>query len=231
MPKILIIEDDIAIAELERDYLEAHGFQVDLDQNGQKGLEKALEGDYDLLLVDVMLPELDGFHICRQVRAKKDMPFLFVSARSEDVDKIRGLGLGADDYISKPFSPGELVARVQSHLARYQRLTKKDNQSTDKRVLSFHDLSVNIESRRVFVGTKEVNLPNKEFEILAYLMQNRGIVISKEQLFDKIWGIDSLGDTATVMVHINRLREKIEPHPENPFYIQTVWGAGYRFHV
>ena len=229
MRRILIIEDDQNIAELERDYLEADDFQAELAADGVAGLEKALTGQYDLILLDVMLPGMDGFSVCRHIRETLETPILMVSARREDVDKIRGLGLGADDYISKPFSPSELVARVKAHLARYARLTGGGRPQDQPRVLTYPGLEIDLDAHRVKTGGREVTLANKEFEILAFLAQNPNILISKETLFDRVWGMDALGDTATVTVHINRIREKIEPDPAKPRYIETIWGAGYRF--
>lgn len=227
MKKILIIEDDKAIGELERDYLEADGFTIDIAADGTAGLEKAKTNRYDLLILDVMLPGADGFEIIRAVRKDQDIPILMVSARREDVDKIRGLGLGADDYISKPFSPSELVARVKAHLARYERLTGTSGTAAITSI-RIGDLEIQPEAHRVFVGEKEVALANKEFELLLFLAKNRGIVFSKNTLFERVWGLDAVGDTATVMVHINKLREKLEKDPSAPQYIETVWGAGYR---
>ena len=227
MKSILIIEDDTAISELERDYLEANDFAAEIIPDGQKGLERALAADYDLILLDLMLPGIDGFAVCRAIRQKKDTPILMVSARQEEIDKIRGLGLGADDYIVKPFSPNELVARVKAHIARYERLTQKSTQGSDS--IFTGDLEIQPEARRVFTGGKEVNLTRREFDLLLFFAQNPGIAFSKDKLFDRIWGMDALGDTATVMVHINRIREKIEPNPAEPVYIETVWGVGYRF--
>ena len=228
MKKILIVEDDRGIAELERDYLEAGDFAVDIAMDGREGLEKALAGDYALLLLDVMLPGLDGFQICREVRASKDIPILMVSARREDIDKIRGLGLGADDYVIKPFSPGELTARVKAHVRRYERLTGGISHGQPKS-LQAGDLEIQLDTHRVFMMGSEVVLTNREFGLLAFLAEYPGIVFSKDQLFERVWGLDAAGDTATVMVHVNRIREKIEPDPSHPVYIETVWGAGYRF--
>ncbi len=228
MKRILIIEDDPGIAELERDYLEASEFQVDIESDGTAGLQQALKGEYDLFILDVMLPGQDGFQICRELRKESEIPILMVSARQEDIDKIRALGLGADDYIIKPFSPSELVARVKAHLARYDRLTGTTN-TTKVKSIQIGELEIQPETHRVFQKGQEITLTNKEFELLLYLAQNPGIVFSKDKLFDQIWGLDAMGDTATVMVHINRLREKIEPDPSSPVYIETVWGAGYRF--
>ena len=226
MKKVLIIEDDEKITEIERDYLEANDFEVELAANGNEGLEKSLANDYDLILLDIMLPGVDGFQICRSIRKVKETPILMVSAKHEDVDKIRGLGLGADDYIVKPFSPSELVARVKSHIARYERLTGGKNQAN---VLNFDDLEINLDAHRVFVGGNEVTLANREFELLAFLAQNPNIVFSRERLFERIWGLDALGDSATVTVHVNRIRDKIEHNPNKPRHIETIWGSGYRF--
>lgn len=226
MQKILIIEDDMDIAELERDYLEANGFSVEIVGDGALGEKRALEADVDLILLDIMLPGMDGFQVCRKVREARNIPILLVSARQEDVDKIRGLGLGADDYIVKPFSPSELVARVKAHLQRYQQLTgKKDG----PHVLQRGALTIDRDGHRVFLDGREVPMPNKEFALLLFLAENPGVVFSKETLFERIWGETSLGDTATVSVHINRIREKIEPSTTRPIYIETVWGVGYRF--
>lgn len=228
MKRILIVEDNASIAELERDYLEANDFAVDIAADGTKGLAMAESGDYDLLLLDVMLPGIDGWEICRRLRKTSEMPILMVSARKDDIDKIRGLGLGADDYISKPFSPAELTARVKAHLARYERLMKvsQKQQSED---IEVGDLRIEPEARRVYKAGKEVSLTNREFELLYFLAKHPGIVFSKEKIFEAVWGFDALSDTATVTVHVNRLRDKIEDDPQKPRYIETVWGAGYRF--
>lgn len=228
MKKILLIEDDKGIAELERDYLEASDFAVEIVMDGRDGLRKALAETYDLLLLDIMLPGVDGFQICREVRKVRETPILMVSAKREDIDKIRGLGLGADDYIIKPFSPGELVARVKAHLARYERLTK-GRSGRQQKILQAGALEIQLETHRVYVDGKEVALTHREFELLAFLAENPGIVFSRDKLFERVWGFDAVGDTATVMVHVNRIREKIEPDPAKPIYIETVWGAGYRF--
>ena len=224
--RILLVEDDQGIAEVDSDYLTANGFVVDIAYDGNQGCEKALQGDYDLLLLDIMLPGKDGFAICREVRAVKDTPILMVSAKREDIDKIRGLGLGADDYIVKPFSPNELVARVKAHIARYERLTGGRNTGD---AMIFGDLEIRRQERRVFLAGREISLKNREFDLLLFLAENPGLVFSKDSLFERIWGMEAMGDTATVTVHINRIREKIEPKPSEPRYVETVWGAGYRF--
>ena len=226
MKKILIIEDDINIAELQRDYLEIEGFLVEIALTGEDGLNKALNDQVDLILLDLMLPEVDGFQICKTVRIEKDIPIIMVSAKKEDIDKIRGLGLGADDYIVKPFSPSELVARVKAHISRYERLISKEPQ---KETISIRGLRMDKESRRVYVNKREVIFTTKEFDILLFLAMNPDHVFSKEQLFERIWGIDSFGDISTVTVHIRKIREKIEVDPSRPQYIETIWGAGYRF--
>ncbi len=228
MKKILIVEDDISIALIERDYLTANGFSADIIANGEEGMKAALTGRYDLILLDVMLPGMDGFEICRKVRGTLKIPILMVTAKREDIDKIRGLGLGADDYIVKPFSPSELVARVKSHLATFERLTESRKRITESEI-TVGTLRINPNSRRVYAKGTEVDLKNKEYELLLFLVLNADIVFSKETLYERIWGLDAYGDNATVPVHINRIREKIEEDPSSPHYIQTVWGVGYRF--
>jgi DNA-binding response OmpR family regulator len=232
--KILIIEDDKAMADIERDFLEMSGFEVVHESDGLKGMERALSGGFNLILLDLMLPGKDGWEICRQIRDKVDVPILMVTARVEDIDKVRGLGIGADDYISKPFSPTELVARVKAHIARYERLkntgTKSGAAQSDAE-LDLGYLKINPATRRVYAMDKEVVLTNKEYELLHFLVTNAEKVFSKEQLYDRIWGEDMYGDIKTVTVHIKRLREKTEKDPINPLHIQTVWGAGYRFSV
>jgi DNA-binding response OmpR family regulator len=227
MKKILVIEDDKAIAEIERDFLEINGFEVMVAANGNTGMEAALSGGYDLILLDLMLPGRDGYEVCKAIRAKIDVPILMVTARIEDTDKVRGLGIGADDYISKPFSPTELVARVKANIAQYERL--KGANVVDGRELDFGYLRVNPKTRRVYADGREVELKNKEYELLHFLASNAEIVFSKEHIYGRIWGMDAFGDTKTIAVHIGRLREKIEKDPANPEHIQTVWGAGYRF--
>lgn len=229
MKKVLIVEDDKNIASLERDYLEANGFETDIEYTGEKGLKRALENEYNLIILDIMLPGMDGFEICRILRRDKDTPILFVSAKKDDIDKIRGLGLGADDYIVKPFSPSELVARVKAHISRFERLSNRQAEKSE--VIDVGSLHIDIKARRVFVNENEVFLANKEFDLLLFLASNPNVVFSKETLFDKIWGFDSIGETSTVTVHINRLRDKIEADTQNPRYIETVWGAGYRFNL
>ena len=230
MKRVLIVEDDRLIAELERDYLEADGFAIQIAANGLEAFETAKRMPFDLILLDVMLPGMNGFDVLRAVRAASNVPVLLVTARKEDVDKIRGLGLGADDYIVKPFSPPELVARVKAHIAIHERLTVHESSVVDE-CMQFGELKILLGSHQVFLGDKPLTLTNKEFELLKYMAINPGIVLSKEILFDRIWGMDAMGDTATVTVHISRLREKIEKDPANPQYIETVWGAGYRFRI
>lgn len=225
MKRILIIEDNLEIAELERDFLEASAIESVIETDGTKGLERALQENFDL-----MLPGTDGFHICRRIREEKEVPILMVSAKREDMDKIRGLGLGADDYIIKPFSPTELVARVKAHITRYERLMGKAQQkAADGEVIRSGDLEIYVDKHRVYVKGEEIALTNREFELLVFLAKYPGLVFSRDRLFERVWGLDAEGDTATVMVHINRIREKIEPDPAKPIYIETVWGAGYRF--
>ncbi|MBP1992392.1 response regulator transcription factor [Paenibacillus eucommiae] len=229
MSRILIIEDEQSIAELERDYLEISGYSVDIENSGDKGLQRALSTDYDLVILDLMLPKIDGFEICRRIRSEKDIPILMVSAKKEDIDKIRGLGLGADDYVIKPFSPSELVARVKAHLSRYERLRGKREIKNDE--ISIRGLLIDKTARRVFINEQEVIFTTKEFDLLTFLASSPNRVYSKEQLFDQLWGFDSIGEIATVTVHIRKLREKVELDPSNPQYIETIWGAGYRFRI
>lgn len=229
MIKLLIIEDDIAIAELEKDYLELAGFQVVMVNDGNKGLKEALETDYRMVILDLMLPGLDGFEICRLIREKKDIPILMVSAKREDIDKIRGLGLGADDYMTKPFSPSELVARVKAHLARYERLV--GNHEKRNEVIEIRGMKIDKTARRVYVNDEEKILTTKEFDLLSFLAEYPDRVFTKDELFREIWDMESFGDIATVTVHIKKIREKIEEDAANPQYIETIWGKGYRFKI
>lgn len=229
MSKILIIEDEVSIAELEKDYLELSGFEVDMEHSGDTGLDKALKNDFDLIILDLMLPGIDGFEICRRIREQKNIPVLMVSAKKEDIDKIRGLGMGADDYITKPFSPSELVARVKAHLARYERLIGSAVKSNE--VIEIRGLKIDKTARRVYVNGEEKAFTTKEFDLLTFLAENPNHVFKKEELFNKIWNMESLGDIATVTVHIKKIREKIEFNTSKPQYIETIWGVGYRFKV
>ncbi|MCL2411124.1 MAG: response regulator transcription factor [Treponema sp.] len=228
-PKILIVEDDKEIAAIEQDFLEINGFDVTIEQDGLKGQALALSGGFSLIILDLMLPGKDGMAICREIRNKIDIPILMVTARMEDNDKIRGLGFGADDYIVKPFSPTELVARVKSHIARYDRLTKSSFNPHKNDELDLGWLRINKATHRVFINETEITLTQKEYELLSFFASNPDVVFSKEQIYDKIWGEEMYGDLKTVVVHINRLREKTEKDLSNPVHLQTVWGAGYRF--
>jgi DNA-binding response OmpR family regulator len=227
MKKILIIEDEKSIAELERDYLEINGYQTDIVLTGDQGLQMALTKNYDLILLDVMLPNMDGFEICKKVRSVKDIPIILVTAKKEEIDKVRGLGLGADDYLVKPFSPNEMVARVKAHLSRYERLSMR--QKPESQEIYIRGLYIDRSSRRVFMNNQEVTFTTKEFDVLTFLAMNPNQVFSKDHLFERIWGLDSAGDVSTVTVHIRKIREKIESDPSNPEYIETIWGSGYRF--
>ena len=227
MGKLLIIEDEIAIAELEKDYLELSGFEVDMEHRGDTGLEKALAEEYELIILDLMLPETDGFEICKQIREKKNIPIIMVSAKKDDIDKIRGLGLGADDYMTKPFSPSELVARVKAHLSRYQRLVGSGVK--ENKILEIRGIKIDKTARRVYVNGTERPFTTKEFDLLTFLAENPNHVYTKEELFQNIWAMDSVGDIATVTVHIKKIREKIELDTSKPQYIETIWGVGYRF--
>ncbi|MBQ1207109.1 MAG: response regulator transcription factor [Lachnospiraceae bacterium] len=227
MSRILIVEDEESIAELERDYLELSGFDVEIEASGTVGLERALKEKFDLIILDLMLPGVDGFEICKQVRKEKNTPILMVSAKKDDIDKIRGLGLGADDYITKPFSPSELVARVKAHLARYERLIGSSVQENE--IIEIRGLKIDKTARRVYINGEEKNFTTKEFDLLTFLAQNPNRVFRKEELFSKIWDMESIGDIATVTVHIKKIREKIELDTQKPQYIETIWGVGYRF--
>lgn len=227
--RILIIEDETSIAELEKDYLELSGFEVELEEQGDVGLERALNEDFDLLILDLMLPGMDGFEICRRFRQSKNTPIIMISAKKDDIDKIRGLGLGADDYMTKPFSPSEMVARVKAHLARYERLIGSG--SPENEIIEIRGLKIDKTARRVWVNGEEKNFTTKEFDLLTFLAQNPNHVFTKEELFREIWDMDSIGDIATVTVHIKKIREKIEFNTAKPQYIETIWGVGYRFKV
>ena len=229
MKRILIIEDEESIAELEKDYLELSGFEVEIENDGAEGLKKAPSEEFDLFILDLMLPGVDGFEICRKVREVKNTPIIMVSAKKEDIDKIRGLGLGADDYITKPFSPSEMVARVKAHLARYERLI--GSSMPDNEIIEIRGLKIDKTARRVWVNGEEKNFTTKEFDLLTFLAQNPNHVYTKEELFNKIWDMESIGDIATVTVHIKKIREKIEFNTAKPQYIETIWGVGYRFKV
>lgn len=227
MSRILIVEDEVAIADLEKDYLELSGFEVEVENDGTSGLARALAEDFDLFILDLMLPGIDGFEICKQIREKKNTPILMVSAKKDDIDKIRGLGLGADDYVTKPFSPSELVARVKAHLARYERLIGSSTPEND--IVEIRGIKIDKTARRVWVNGEEKQFTTKEFDLLTFLAENPNHVFTKEELFKEIWNMDSVGDIATVTVHIKKIREKIEMNTAKPQYIETIWGVGYRF--
>ena len=229
MKRILIIEDEESIAELEKDYLELSGFEVEIENDGAEGLKKALGEEFDLFILDLMLPGVDGFEICRKVREVKNTPIIMVSAKKEDIDKIRGLGLGADDNITNPFSPSEMVAGVKAHLARSERLI--GSSMPDNEIIEIRGLKIDKTARGVWVNGEEKNFTTKEFDLLTFLAQNPNHVYTKEELFNKIWDMESIGDIATVTVHIKKIREKIEFNTAKPQYIETIWGVGYRFKV
>ncbi len=227
MSKILIVEDEQAIAELEKDYLELSGFDVEVANDGEIGLQKSLEESYDLIILDLMLPGMDGFEICRRVREKKNTPIIMVSAKKDDIDKIRGLGLGADDYMTKPFSPSELVARVKAHMARYERLVGSGIE--ENKIIEIRGLKIDTTARRVWVNGEEKSFTTKEFDLLTFLAAHPNRVYTKDELFSEIWDMESIGDIATVTVHIKKIREKVEFDTSKPQYIETIWGVGYRF--
>ena len=227
MSKVLIVEDEVEIADLEKDYLELSGFEVEIEHDGMVGMERALSEDLDMYILDLMLPGVDGFEICRRIRDEKNTPILMVSAKKDDIDKIRGLGLGADDYITKPFSPSELVARVKAHLARYERLIGSREQEND--IVEIRGIRIDKTARRVWINGEEKQFTTKEFDLLTFLAENPNRVFTKEELFREIWDMESIGDIATVTVHIKKIREKIEMNTNKPQYIETIWGVGYRF--
>ena len=229
MSRILIVEDEEAIADLEQDYLEVSGYEVEVEKDGDRGLSRALNEDFDLLILDLMLPGTDGFEICKRVREVKNTPILMVSAKKDDIDKIRGLGLGADDYITKPFSPSELVARVKAHLARYERLIGSNIEQND--IVEIRGIRIDKTARRVWVNDEEKQFTTKEFDLLTFLAQHPNHVFTKDELFREIWDMESIGDVATVTVHIKKIREKIEMNTSKPQYIETIWGVGYRFKI
>ncbi len=232
MQKVLIVEDDRLIAELERDYLEASDYEIEIAEDGFAGMKLIREKKYALVILDIMLPGVSGFEICREIRKNQDIPVIMVTAKKEDVDKIRGLGLGADDYIVKPFSPAELVARVKAHISIHERLLQKGREKEAySKGIEVRGLRIDPQAHRVFLHEKEVSLTNKEFELLLFLAENSNIVFSKDTLFDRIWGMDAVGDVATVTVHVNRIREKLGEDSQEPDFIETVWGVGYRFRI
>lgn len=231
MQRILIIEDDEDIAEIEQDYLEINQFQTTIATNGIDGLNLLRKESFDLIILDVMLPGISGFQLLKEIRDNIDIPILMVTAKNETLDKIKGLGFGADDYLTKPFDPAELIARVKAHLTRYLRLTKQDTVKQPNDVIKINDLAIHKNAWKVYLGEKEIKMANREFELLVFLAEHPNIVFSKEKLFEQIWGFDYYGDNATVAVHINRIRDKIEPPASNTHYIETVWGAGYRFNI
>lgn len=227
--KILIIEDETAIADLERDYLEINDYEVKIENDGKKGLELAMQQEFDLIILDLMLPGMDGYEICKKIREEKNIPIIMVSAKKDDIDKVRGLGLGADDYMTKPFSPSELVARVKAHLSRYERLIGSTQKNND--IVEIRGIRIDKTARRVYVNSEEKTFTTKEFDLLTFLAENPNHVFTKDELFREIWDMDSIGDIATVTVHIKKIREKIEYDTAKPQYIETIWGVGYRFKV
>lgn len=226
MKRILIIEDDLDIAELERDYLQLNGYKAEIAGDGLQGLKRAVSGVFDVVVVDLMLPGKSGYEIIKEIRKNHEIPVIVVSAKSEDIDKIRGLDFGADDYLTKPFSPAELAARIKAHIKRYERLK---GHTAASEVIQHKGLEINTASHQVLVNGRDVLLTTKEYELLVFLAANPNIVFSKERLFETIWSDEYSGDTATVAVHIQKIRKKIEKDPSNPEYIETLWGTGYRF--
>ena len=229
MSRILIIEDEEAIADLEKDYLELSDFEVEIENTGDAGLSRAMSEDFDLVFLDLMMPGMDGFDVCKSFRVEKNIPIIMVSAKKDDIDKIRGLGLGADDYMTKPFSPSELVARVKAHMSRYDRLVGSNQKVND--IIEIRGLKIDKTARRVYLDGEEKIFTTKEFDLLTFLAENPNHVYTKEELFREIWDMDSIGDIATVTVHIKKIREKIEFDTTKPQYIETIWGVGYRFKI
>ncbi|MCR5801488.1 MAG: response regulator transcription factor [Lachnospiraceae bacterium] len=231
MSRILIIEDEEDIADLEKDYLERGGFEAEICNAGDEGMKRALNEDFDLVILDLMLPGKDGFEVCKGIREAKDVPILIVSARKDDIDKVEGLGLGADDYLTKPFSPSEMVARVKAHLARYTRLTSTESHKNDSDIIELRGIQIDKPARRVFVDGEEKIFTTKEFDLLTFLAENPNHVYTKDELFREIWGMESIGDIATVTVHIKKIREKLGDDSATPRFIETIWGVGYRFKI
>lgn len=227
--KILIIEDDVSISEIQRDYLNMSGYEVECAYDGEEGLEFIKTGNFDLVVLDIMLPKMDGFEILKQITEIKDIPVIVLSAKDEEIHKIKALNLGADDYMTKPFSMGEFVARVNGHLKIYDRLKNAAPFIPKNKIITIRNLKIDESDRRVFINDKEIVFTQKEFELLLFLAKNPNRVFSKDQLFERIWGYDALSDTTTVTVHMSKIREKIELNPQKPEYIETVWGIGYRF--
>ncbi len=222
MEKILIIEDDEDIALLEKDYLEVEHFHVTILKDGSEVLSTLSKTSFDLILLDIMLPHTNGYDLCKEIRTIYDTPIIMVTAKGEPIDVIKGLGLGSDDYIIKPFDPSILVARIKASLSSYKRHKKISSE------LIVQDLKILPDQFQVFKNGKEIRFPHKEFELLKYLAENANVVISKENLFEMVWGMESSAEEATVTVHINRIREKIEDDPSQPKIIETIWGVGYR---
>ena len=227
--RILIIEDDADIRMIEEIYIQSSGMETVGAESWNEAEKKLEENRFDLILLDIMLPDVNGYEICRQIRKTLDIPILMVTAKTELADKLKGLNVGADDYILKPFDPVELVARINANIRQYERLTGKSAENAENgNVIKLGNVKIYLNSRRVYKNGEEIKMPNREFELLRFMAENPNIVFSKEQLFEKIWGYDYVGDSATVTVHINRIREKIEDDSKDPKILETVWGAGYR---
>ena len=224
---ILLVEDEKEIVELVRDYLVMEGFRVIIAYDGEDGLKQFIDQQPTLAVLDLMLPKLDGMELCRKIRVQSTIPIVMMTAKKSETDKIIGLGIGADDYITKPFSPGELVARIKAHIRRYKHFVVPP--SEQKEVLTFKHLVLDIKEYSVLAFGEPVELSAREFKLLHTLANHRGQVFSKEQLFDKLWGYNHMGDFNTLTVYIRKIREKIERDPSNPEFIKTVWGVGYKF--
>ncbi|MGB8453310.1 MAG: response regulator transcription factor [Anaerocolumna sp.] len=223
--KVLVVDDEKLIVKGIRFSLEQDGMEVDCAYDGEEALEAAKKKEYDVILLDVMLPKITGFEVCQQIREFSSMPIIMLTAKGDDMDKILGLEYGADDYITKPFNILEVKARIKAIMRR----SAKKNADNQAKVIKFEELRIDCESRRVYVSNKEVNLTAKEFDLLELLIFNPNKVYSRENLLNIVWGYDYPGDVRTVDVHIRRLREKIEDNPSEPKYIHTKWGVGYFF--
>lgn len=224
--KILVVDDEKEIANLVRDFLIAEGFEVVVSYDGEEGMNAFKQHKPDLAVLDIMLPKKDGMEVCRTIRSESSIPIIMLSAKKSDIDKVLGLGLGADDYVTKPFSPVELVARIKAHLRRYTQLSSKESNAD---ILTFEKLKIYLESYKVTIEGREISLTAKEFETLRLLASSPSRVYTREQIFNQVWGFNEYGDINTVTVHIKKIREKIEDDPSHPEYIKTVWGVGYKF--
>ena len=233
MPRVLVVDDEKLIVKGIRFSLEQDGMEVDCAYDGEEAVELAKKTEYDIVLLDVMLPKLDGYEVCQAIREFSDMPIIMLTTKGGDMDKILGLEYGADDYISKPFNILEVKARIKAIIRRSSKNRRLKKEEANNSVIGQGDLKMDTESRRVFIGEREINLTAKEFDLLELLVRNPNKVYSREALLTYVWGNKAMdsGDVRTVDVHVRRLREKIEPSPSDPKYVHTKWGVGYYFRV